>query len=245
MLRKLEEPMESSDTRIKALESALRRTRVALALLSLFAAVVFIVDRPTNASANTARDAVLRLRGLIIEDEHGNPRLLLGAPIAPVYGRKRTDLVDGIVLLGENGADRVVINYHGYEPQVENKVEKRSTPASAGLIVNDANGDERAGLGVSDDGTRISLGMDYPDRDALGLLVSPGFSGVVGFGRAGERSDQFALGVQKDGTATFKLADSNGDEGVIADVHKGPALKVQIANPATHKLEDLSEKILH
>ena len=78
----------------------------------------------------------------------------------------------------------------------------------------------------------------------MGLLVSPGFSGIVGFARAGERNDQFTLGVQKDGTATFKLADGNGDEGIIADVHKGAALKLQVANPATHKLEDVTKRLM-
>ena len=151
-------------------------------------------------------DKILHLRGLVIEDAEGHPRLLLGAPTPEVAGRKRKEAVAGIVLLGPNGADRVVIAYPGIEPQVMGKVEKRSVAvASAGLLINDTDGNERAGFGVSDDGSRISLGLDYADRDALGLLVSPSFSGLAVFARDGERNDQITAGVGRHGDQRSKL----------------------------------------
>jgi len=76
------------------------------------------------------------------------------------------------------------MSYPGYEPQVLGKIAHRSVPlSSAGLMLNDAEGNERAGMGASDDGTRVSLGLDYADRDALGMLVSPTFSGLAIFAR--------------------------------------------------------------
>ena len=48
-----------------------------------------------------------------------------------------------------------------------------------------------------------------------------------------------------DGAATFKLADSSGDEGVIVEVRKGAPLKVLTRNPSNDKLEDIAGKIAH
>jgi len=209
--------------RILTLERRLRRTQFILVILaSTLVAFVALAARHSLSLAASADDKILHLRGLVIEDAEGHPRLLLGVPTPEVAGRKRKEAVTGIVLLGPNGADRVVIAYPGIEPQVMGKVEKRSVAvASAGLLINDADGNERAGFGVSDDGSRISLGLDYADRDALGLLVSPGFSGLAVFARDGERNDQITAGVGKHGESTFKLADSNGDEHLMIEAKRG------------------------
>ena len=233
--------MNTADDRFVLVEKRLKRTQIAFVSLLVLVIVVTWVNHSAAAS-----QSVLRVRGIVIEDEQGRPRLLLGAPTPAVPNRTRPEPVNGLILLGPNGADRVVISYPGLEPQVVGKVEKRSIPVtSAGFIINDAEGNERAGLGASDDGTRVALGMDYADRDAVGLLVSPNFSGFVAFARKGERNDQATFGVLKDGTSTLKLADSDGDEGVIVEDPKGMPLKVQVENPVTHKLQDVASQIVH
>lgn len=238
--------MDTANGRLKALEKRLRWMELALftasILLMLFVAAGFSSAGPEAASN---QGNVLRVRGLIIEDDQGHPRIILGAPTPNVAGRKRSEGVDGIVLLGPNGADRVVMSYPGLEPQVMGKVEKRSIAVpSAGLVINDSDGNERAGFGVSDDGARISLGLDYADRDAMGLLVSPGFSGLAIFARNGERNDQVTIGVLKDGTSMAKLADSNGDEHIMAEARKDTPLKLLLQNPTTHKLQDVRGKLV-
>jgi len=224
-----------------------RRLRgIQAAFVSLLVLVTVAVSVRYSAAASHAENTVLRVHGIVIEDEQGHPRVLLGAPTPSVSNRNRREPVNGIVLLGPNGADRIVISYPGLEPQIIGKVEKRSiSVASAGFIINDAEGNERVGLGASDDGMRVALGMDYSDRDAVGLLVSPNFSGFIAFARNGERNDQAALAVLKDGTSTLKLADVNGDEGVIVEDRTGAPLKVQLQNPATHKLQDVASQIAH
>jgi len=103
---------------------------------------------PAIHGAASQQRGALHLRGLVIEDDQGRPRVLLGAPAPNVAGRRRREAVDGIVLLGPNGADRVVISYPGLEPQVMGKVETRSVAIpSAGFLINDSEGNERAGLG--------------------------------------------------------------------------------------------------
>jgi hypothetical protein len=169
--------MERINGRLKVLERRLRRMQVAL--LSAFILLIFVITAGfswARTGETSKQGSVLRVHGLIIEDDEGRPRILIGAPTPKIAARKHPEGVDGIDLLGANGADRIVISYPGLEPQVMGKVEKRSIAVpSAGLVINDSEGNERAGFGVSDDGTRISLGLDYADRDATGLLVSPGF----------------------------------------------------------------------
>lgn len=236
--------MKTVEDRLRTIETKLWRTQFAFITLLVLVVGAAIINR--SASAKSSVDDVLHLRGLVIEDQAGHPRLVLGAPTPSLATRKRREGVNGIVLLGPDGADRIVISYPGLEPQIMGRVQTRSIAVpSAGFLINDAEGNERAGMGVSDDGNRISLGMDYADRDAIGLVVSPNFTGLATFARSGERNDQITMGVQKDGTATFKLADSNGDEGVIAEVSKPTSLKIRTRNPRTHELEDISGQLSH
>ena len=236
---KQERKMEQGPNEIEALKRRVKQLQVMCSACLLLLVVVGL-----SGFSASRHDSILRVRGLVIEDEQGRPRILLGAPTPTVAGRKRAEPVDGLVLLGPNGADRFVASYPGYEPQVQGKVGQRQYSApSAGLMINDVDGNERIGLGTSDDGTRSALGMDYSDRDALGLLVSPGFSGVAMFARSGPKNDQITMGVTRDGVATAKLADSNGDEGIIADVKQGANLKVQARNPKTSKLEEVGGRL--
>ena len=99
--------METVDQRLIVLERCLRHTQVALALILIsLAATALAGFSRANAGTTTERSTVLRLRGLVIEDDQGRPRMLLGAPTPQVTGRKRREGVDGIVLLGP---DRVAV----------------------------------------------------------------------------------------------------------------------------------------
>lgn len=124
----------------------------------LFAGYLALRARPANADGS---GQVLRVRGLIIEDAQGRPRILLGAPAPKVTGRKRKDEVTGIILLGENGADRVTIGAPTTAPQGGGKVHERISPG-AGIVVDDLEGNERGGIGGLDNG-RGSACLDYPD----------------------------------------------------------------------------------
>jgi hypothetical protein len=41
-----------------------------------------------------------------------------------------------------------------------------------------------------------------------------------------------------------KLADSNGDEHIMAEPRKDAPLKLMLQNPTTHKLQDVSGKLV-
>ena len=84
--------------RLTRLESECRRLRIALVLLAVFVVATATTLHPR---AQQARD-VLRARGLIIEDEAGRQRVVLGAPIPENQQTTRT----GLKILDESGVER-------------------------------------------------------------------------------------------------------------------------------------------
>ncbi len=170
------EPTETRDERLERLERFARTTK-ALALLSFVALVgLFVVEKYVLAS--TSNDKVLRVREIVIEDSRGVPRLLLGAPVSN-HGRKRRDAVTGLVLLGEDGTDRLTIGTADYD-QINGTLQHRIAKG-IGVLLNDANGNERGGFGFLDNG-RVTLGLDRAHGEEGAFLTvndEDGFAGVV------------------------------------------------------------------
>ena len=146
---------------------------------------------------------VLRARGLIIVDDQGRERVLIGAPIPPAANRVRTNLArvkeiwgkrypdpnvymkyyqgyrndtNGLLVLDDNGFDRIAIG----DPVPDPNIGKRIGP-STGVTINDDKGDERSGYGLlsTKDGNRIVFGMDAADGEE-GLTLSLFDKGPVG-----------------------------------------------------------------
>lgn len=88
--------------RLTRLESECRRLRIALVLLAVFVVATATTLHPR---AQQVRD-VLRARGLIIEDEAGRQRVVLGAPIPEDRQTTRT----GLKILDESGVERLGMN---------------------------------------------------------------------------------------------------------------------------------------
>jgi len=84
--------------RIQKIERFVRTVK-ALSFLGLVVFVCLLVIEK-YVSATPPNDRVLHVRGIVIEDSKGVPRLLLGAPISN-EGRKRRDTDTGVILLGE------------------------------------------------------------------------------------------------------------------------------------------------
>lgn len=91
------------------------------------------------ARAQHSPAEVLRVRGLVVEDVEGRPRIVLGAPIGRLEGRKRFDPSIGMLLLDEDGDDRVSIGSPTTAPQMKGQVHPRIA-ASSGVVVNDGEG---------------------------------------------------------------------------------------------------------
>src|ERR1700728_2465265 len=149
--------METTETSVERLERLERfaRTTKALALLSFVAVVgLFVLNKYVLAS--TSNEKILHVREIVIEDSNGVPRLLLGAPVSN-QGRKRQDAVTGLVLLGDNGTDRLTIGTADYD-QINGILQHRIAKG-IGVLLNDSTGNERGGFGFLDNG-RVTLGLD-------------------------------------------------------------------------------------
>lgn len=103
-----------------------------------------------------------------------------GAPVPAVNGRKRHDDTIGLIVLGENGADRLALAAPTPEPQIHGVIGKR-IGGQAGFVVDDENGNERGGMGVLDNDGRVTLGLDYPngESETITLGVLPGENSIA------------------------------------------------------------------
>jgi len=180
------------------LEKQIRRLRVCVAFLG--AAVLFLVG--TAFSKQERQADILRARGLIIEDDQGRERILIGSPIPAAKNRIRTDLnrvrevwgkrfpekymdwyrgyqndMSGLLILDANGFDRVAVG----DPVPDPNVGKRIAPSS-GLVINDEEGFERSGYGLLkvENHYRVVLGMDNAQgqEGASVFLMDDGLVGL-------------------------------------------------------------------
>jgi hypothetical protein len=88
--------------RITRLESGYRRLRAATITLG----VLFVAMLTTLHPRAQQGSDILRVRGIVIEDEAGRPRVVLGAPIP----EGRTTTRTGMKILDETGVERLGMN---------------------------------------------------------------------------------------------------------------------------------------
>jgi len=238
--------MNSELLELRALVHALRR-RVAVlhGVLLAFGTGAILVAAWPAAQAEGGRDEtkVLRLRGLIIEDDKGRERVLLGAPVPQVAGRTRKDATTALIFLGENGADRVALGFMP-DPQVKGKVLRRLA-ASAGLQINDAAGNERAGFGNMDNG-RTNLGLDWPGREAIMLSVDDkeGMAIMQMWGEKEGTAERAGFALTRDGTTLMKVANVNGFERFVLQTQGVEEAKFLIGDPKKREFGDVLPKLL-
>jgi hypothetical protein len=159
------------EARVHQLERTLRRFQIAAVIVVVAVVAAAYLYLGANVSADEGVK-VLRVRGLIIEDAQGRPRMLLGAPAPTVPVRKRQEETTGLVVLGEDGVVRLVMGF-APDPQSGGRASRR-IGSGPGLMINDKDGNERGGLGMMDNDGRISLGLDYPSGgEAVSLSVLP------------------------------------------------------------------------
>ena len=208
-------------TNTERLTRAIRRLQVYAALTTVALVVLFI-------RTATPADGVLRVRGLVVEDEAGRERILIGAPVPEAANRVRTDearvrevwaprwpddpymdyyrdydhAANGIVILSEDGFDRVVLG----DPVPDPNIGRRIAP-STGLVINDAEGFERTGYSVKvvEGVLRVGLGLDTRGGEGLVLtLDDDGVSGII----VGEGDDRLFLGSLPAGLGWWGLAEA-------------------------------------
>lgn len=199
----MKEQVDLSD-RVTKLETQLKLLKTCTFISSSFLALfAWSSISLSSLRADDASNRVLRAKGLIIEDEAGRERILLGAPVPSVRNRVRTDparvkelwakrfpkeymdwykdyqhATNGLLILDEKGFDRIAVG----DPVPDPNIGKRIGP-STGVVINDEKGFERSGYGLLKvkDRYRVVLGMDTAQgREGLTLaLYDEGQVGVT------------------------------------------------------------------
>jgi hypothetical protein len=233
--------MQSKETQLERLARLERFVRTAKLLLLLsLVAVAAVIAFAKHALASPSDEKILRVRGMVIEDATGRPRMLIGAPI-PNKGRKRQDEVVGIVLLGSDGTDRLTIGTVDYDQK--NGALQHRIANGVGMLLNDAHGNERGGFGILDNG-RVTLGLDRAngeegafltvedEDDFAGLLIKNAHTcNVASFGNSKDAdtrlllrdracNDRVLLGITD--SATPKLEVRDHQEKLIFDAFAKP-----------------------
>ncbi len=172
------------EVRLKSLE----RKVIYLSGLCGFLVVVMgsmTAHGPKNVRAAEAPQ-VLHVKGLVVEDAHGHPRILIGAPFPTVHDRIRQDTTTTAMLfLDKQGHDRFSIG-EKMPAQLNGKVSPQfhRIGLGYGLTIYDPQGNERGGMGFLSNGSTVGravIALDRPNQDAWGAVVDDksGFAGTM------------------------------------------------------------------
>lgn len=144
------------------LRREVKQLRAVVVAMLLAGAAVLAIGASSGPS-------VLRAKGLVIIDDQGRERILLGSPTpaSAMRNRKGAD-TSSIVFLGEDGADRVIVG-QSPQPLIQGHAGVRIAQAW-GLVIHDPHGNERGGIAYLGSG-RAAVMLDYPSHDAIGMVV--------------------------------------------------------------------------
>lgn len=213
--------MDSLGALQRRLEVTERRVRRLSALtVVLFAAI---------ALGATNQQQVLRARGLIIVDDAGRERIVLGAPMANATTDSKLATTIGIAVLDSLGKLNVAV---GTNNPVMVSAQQRTNriASSSGLNIYDLRtGVERGGIGVMSDG-RANMCLDYSQKLKEAACLSVGandqHAAVILNGGPNEKDyDRAVMWVDADGMAVLKAFggyDNKGGVSIRAG-GKGPA----------------------
>lgn len=208
----------------------------------LFTGFVILISLSiiTVGFVKTDHFELIRTRGIVIEDENGKDRILIGAPIPHSKDRVRTDTnlvrkyfasdihpknpnqymewyknyrhsAFGMVVMNEKGMDVMQIGDQLSDPNVGRRIF-----LPTGILLNNQNGLEVAGLGAHtfEDGTGgVALGLDDPTtgREALhAVVLSDGTRALI----LQDKNGKLLVGFGKPNGGFFKNKDTSTFIGV-------------------------------
>lgn len=203
---------QTEGDRIATLERQVRHQRRIFGVVATFGAVALL-----GGFVAPTRD-VIRTRGIVIVDDQGRERILIGAPIPVSGNRLRTDMaraertwasrfpdpkqymrwyagyrhtMHGMLVLDEQGQDRLAIGDSTPDPNIGKRI-----GASTGIIVNDAQGFERTGYGMLTVAgkDRVVLGLDGKDGEEA-VVLSVHDDGPAGLSVRGASRRSIFLGL--------------------------------------------------
>ena len=206
---------------IQLIEKLEKRQKLHLLFIILLASTNLILF---FGLSSTSQD-IITTKGLVIEDENGNPRIKMGFPFSN-ENRIRKDTLSGMVFMDEKGMDRIHLGPHG-KLFLGGKYYGRTNEGWS-LFFNDSNGEERSGYGFSDDDNSVGLGMDYAGEDggeAIYLYAAPNIAFMTINADLPENQgirDRIVLWHETDKDLSIaKISDSKKDGRIILKAEKG------------------------
>ena len=163
-----------SETVLEArLERAERRVRrVSLGVLLIAAGLVVGFVAP--GSGDTSSGDVVTARGLVIVDEAGRPRVVVGAPASAALDDPRLAQTTGMIVL--DAEDRLAVAAGADPPliMVGDSLSRRIGSTNGFTFYDPRNGKERGGVGAFEDG-RANMCIDYGNasKEAAYMTVAP------------------------------------------------------------------------
>jgi hypothetical protein len=237
----MDEKLKTLKNEIQQLKNRNKKKDILFTMLFTFLTVFLLFK--LNSGKN---DKIIRVQGIIVEDSNGRERILIGAPIPYAKNRARTDTskiketwgkkfgenymgwykeynhdANGIVLLDENGWDKVIVGDPAPDPIIGKRIGN-----STGIIINDKTGLERTGYGIVDvNGTdRVVLGLDRSNgTEGATLSVMP--DGTTGLNL---NSDKQSIFIGKAAKGNWNSPDKKEFHGIIIrDEEKGEKVITQ------------------
>lgn len=227
------------DEKINQLTEATGRLRTLCVLQSVLL-LAFFAHSLGIPTVKADSSAVLRAKGLVIEDSEGRPRILLGSPFPAANGRARKDApTEAMIFLDELGHDRLTLG-EAPDPQVDGKVLHRIA-RHFGVVIHDKVGDERGAYGYLSNG-RVVVTLDRPGHEAWAAIVNDktGFAGMSllfpsGLGKG---EDAIQLGTQDSG-AYLRLLDSKQTTRASLEIGKEDSLSFRLFDNAGRQTHDM------
>ncbi len=198
------ESIQALQVRIHQLETRSRRAWLMGGLALLLG--IGIAARPAQ------NPDVLYARGLVIVDEEGRERILIGAPLPEAKHRIRTDMdkvkaawgerfggqldwyenvrhdTVGMLVIDEKGYDRIAIGDPVPDPPNGRRIDN-----GPGIAINDGQGFERSGWSYFDERDQMGFGLDRASGEGINMfLLKDGTTGILL--RNEDRSHQVFLG---------------------------------------------------
>lgn len=205
---------------VRRVERAERRARWSMAVAGIAGCAIALgAMRPAND--------VLRARGMVIVDAHGQPRIVLGAPIIESVPDPKLAGASGMVVLDSAGRLGAAVGINNPLVSTDGKAGKR-IGSSAGLTIYDPRtGGERGGMAAFADG-RANTCLDYEgkQKEAVCMSVAPNneyAAMLLNANPSMEGYDQAAMVVKADGSGVIKILGGGANRsGVMLVGGKGP-----------------------
>jgi hypothetical protein len=194
--------------RILRLEKELKSTKylvIFLILMFIILAWQYISVQQKNAISVD----MVRTRGLIIKGRDGKDAVLMGYPLPLSETRKRTDPLDGFLMLDQYGNDRLFVGKEGAlqnNDKMFNRIDQ-----GWGFLVNDGRGNERGNFSILDSMNSVILGLDYPTGEGIMMVAQPGSAFlVINADTSGPERERIILMNELDGREETYVRIGNG-----------------------------------